>query len=237
MACGQNLCHQCGRRCIAHVSLFQGLSDAQQQDIMALARHRDYKKGDRVFSMDDPADSILILRYGKVKVSRLTPGGDEVVLDILATGDVLGEQTVFSGERYRAEGLCLADTGICALSAQAIAGLVQRYPDVGMRLVGSLGQKLRDAQRLLEILNKQDALSRLCGFLLLRMERLHTRHIELAREDLAASIHLRRETVSRKLNLLKQQGAVALSGHRSIRILDEDMLFSLYNRPEKQEKQ
>lgn len=232
MACKGPCCAHCGQQCIANVSMLSGLSDEQQASIMMLAQHRDYKKGALLFSMDDVNDRILILRYGKVKISRFTEGGDELVLDIISAGDILGEQTVFAGEPYHAQGLCLEDTGICSLSASAIAKLTQAYPEVGMRLLGSLGRKLRDAQRLMELLTLDSAQARLCGFLLFRRERMDNSLVALSREDIASSINLRRETVSRKLSELNKEGIIELKGYKHIRILDEARLFELFHQPE-----
>lgn len=226
MQCEGTYCRNCGQLCIARVSLFLGLTPQEQARVMALARHEDYKRGAFAFLMGDAADRILIVRYGRIKISRFTQEGEEMVLDILNAGDVLGEQTVFSAERYQAQGLCLEDTGVCALSAAAISGLVQEHPQVGVRLLGSLGQKLRDAQRLMEILSKDSALARLSGFLLYQTERAGGKTVSLSREDIASSIHIRRETVSRKLAQLKQEGVLALSGYRHIRVLDAARLFA-----------
>lgn len=233
MRCEGNCCRNCGRLCITKVSLFDGLGKAEQARLMALARHEDYKKGSYAFLMGDAADRILILRYGRIKMSRQTPEGEEMVLDILNTGDVIGEETVFSAERYQAQGLCLEDTGTCALSAAAILDLVREHPDLGVRLLGSLGQKLRDAQRMMGILSHDSAMVRLAGFLLFRLERGDGKVVSLSREDIASSIHIRRETISRKLAQLKQEGIIQLEGYKRIRVLEPALLFSLSLEEEK----
>ncbi len=217
-------CAQCGRLCTSRISLFAGLDEAAQEDLVRLAQHRDFRRGETVFRSEDSAGSILILRFGRVKLSRLTPEGQEFVLDILAPGDVLGEQTLFGAEPRGVDGTALEDCGVCLISAPAIADLVMRRPDMGVRLLHSVGRKLHDMQRLAEILSRRHAKARLAGFLLLRADRAGEEEVRLSHEDIAASLSLSRETVTRKLAELERAGMVRLPGYRRILLRDRHAL-------------
>lgn len=218
----------CNGLCTKRISVFQGLSDEAHLSLVRLAQHRDFRRGDTVFLSEDRADSILILRYGRIKLSRILKDGQELVLGILSGGDVTGEQTIYSGENMDMDATALEDCGICLISAQAIAGLVMRRPDVGVRLLHSIGRKLHDAQHLVEILSRRRALARLSGFLLLHAERAGNGAIELSHEEIAASLSLSRETVTRKLAEMSRAGMVSSSGYRQIRVLDRSALQAAF---------
>ena len=224
-------CEGCAERsclCTAKVSIFAGLSEEGQRKLVRIAHHRDFRRGETVFLAGDKADSILIVRFGKLKLSRVSPEGQEVVLDLLSGGDVIGEQTLYSGDVRGMDGIALEDCGICLISVSAIAELVMHQPDMGVRLLQSIGRKLSDAQRLVELLSCRHAQARLAGFLLLRWERAQGGTIDLSHEDIASSINLSRETVTRKLALLEETGLIRLAGYRCILVREPLALRAQY---------
>ena len=221
-------CAESSCLCTAKVSIFAGLSQDSQRRLVRIAHHRDFRRGETVFRSGDKADSILIVRFGKLKLSRISPDGQEVVLDLLSGGDVIGEQTLYSGEVRGMDGIALEDCGICLISVSAIAELVMHQPDMGVRLLHSMGRKLSDAQRLVEILSCRHAQARLAGFLLLRLERAQTGTVDLSHEDIASSINLSRETVTRKLALLEEAGLIRLAGYRRILVREPLALRAQY---------
>jgi CRP/FNR family cyclic AMP-dependent transcriptional regulator len=50
-----------------------------------------FKKGQVIFSQDDPCDDVLYLQSGNAKLSIVNPQGKEAVLALLGPGDFLGE--------------------------------------------------------------------------------------------------------------------------------------------------
>jgi CRP-like cAMP-binding protein len=51
----------------------------------------EFKKGQVIFSQDDPCDDVLYLQSGNAKLSIVNPQGKEAVLALLGPGDFLGE--------------------------------------------------------------------------------------------------------------------------------------------------
>lgn len=221
-------CMQGGMLCTSKISIFQGLSEEAQLNLIRIAQHRNFKRGEPVFSAEDPADSILVVRFGWIKLSRFTRDGQELVLSILVQGDVLGETTLYSGERRGVEGTALEDCGVCLISAHEIAEMVLRQPDMGVRLLRSVGGKLNDAQQLMGILSRKYAQARLAGFLLFQAERFGGGEVDLSHEDIASSVNLSRETVTRRLAELEQAGMIRLPGRRRILIVDPTALQTVF---------
>src|ERR1700693_5874039 len=50
-----------------------------------------FKKGQVIYSQDDPCDSVLYIQSGNAKVTVVNPQGKEAVLALLGPGDFLGE--------------------------------------------------------------------------------------------------------------------------------------------------
>lgn len=222
------LCGHCGRSCAASVSIFTSLTKEDQDSLMQISQHLDIKRGQTLFSAGSLADRIIVLRYGRIKLSRLTAEGQEIVLGFLEKGDVMGEDTLYAGTLYSSDLVALEDSGVCLIRADAVTGLVLKRPQLGAGLLHSLGQKLHDAQMLNEILSRRQATSRLAGFLLRGLDKPDGQVQRLSQEDIGSSVGLRRETVSRALNQLADRGYISLEGYRRITVRDPASLRKLY---------
>src|SRR5271155_1212573 len=62
----------------------------------------EYRKGQTVYSHDQPSTSIYLVIDGKVKVCRLAEDGRQVVVDIYQPDEFFGE-CGFLGEKHRIE--------------------------------------------------------------------------------------------------------------------------------------
>lgn len=210
--------------CTSKIALFSMLSNDEQLELISKSKHLDFKKGDIIFRESDPADKIMIVRFGKIKLNHFSVEGKELVTDILVESDIYGEQNIFSGGNYVVNAVALENSGVCMISQSDIQKMVMNRPEAGVKLLGVIGSKLSSANEIIDLLSINDAKARLAGFLLYRMKRTKKETIELSRDDIAAYTRLTRETVSRKLSELKEEGIIEVFGHKKIKIIDEETL-------------
>ncbi|MDF2949939.1 MAG: transcriptional regulator, Crp/Fnr family [Sedimentibacter sp.] len=210
--------------CTSKIALFSMLSNDEQLELISKSKHLDFKKGDIIFRESDPSDKIMIVRFGKIKLNHFSVEGKELVTDILVESDIYGEQNIFSGGNYDVNAVALEDSGVCMISQSDIQKMVMNRPEAGVKLLGAIGSKLSSANEIIDLLSINDAKARLAGFLIYRMKRTNKEIIELSRDDIAAYTRLTRETVSRKLSELKEEGVIEVSGHKKIKIIDKETL-------------
>lgn len=208
-------CSRCGL-CLEQVELFRGLEAADQLWLMSHADHLEYPAGEILFQPGDRMDRLLILRTGKLKISNYDAEGKESIHEILTVGKVLGEEGVFTGQEYTAYGECLTPCHICILRKETIFQLVHQYPEFSTRLFAALAKKLIEAREMNRLLTIPDAKDRLEEYLLFRKRYIKQAEIELSRQTIASAINLSRETVSKKLQELQQEGKITLQGYKSI---------------------
>lgn len=214
--------------CTSKIALFSMLTLEEHNTIISKSQHLDYKKGDIIFRESDPADKIIIVRFGRIKLNHYSMDGKEYVTDILVESDIYGEQNIFGGGKYDVNAVALEPTGVCIISQADIQKMIMNRPEIGVKLLNVIGVKLSSAHELIELLSINDAKSRLAGFLLYRNTRIKKELIELSRDDIAAYINLTRETISRKLNELEDEGVIQLDGHKKIKIVDKEALREIY---------
>jgi len=88
-----NHCLECEHHmCTGKVPIFAGLTPEEQLEIirLILAVWRT-PKGRRFYREGDRADKLLIVTHGSIRLFKTTIEGKEQNLDILQTGDFIGE--------------------------------------------------------------------------------------------------------------------------------------------------
>ncbi len=218
-------CGRCGQLCTSGISIFGGLDREDQRSLIKIARHVDIKKGQVLFETGDQANRIIAMRYGRLKLRRLTAEGQEMVLGYLGSGEVMGEDTLYADALYDMDLVAAEDSGVCLIQAEAVSALALSRPQLGVGLLNSLGKKLHAARQLTDVLSRRQATARLAGFLLHQ----GAGELSLSREEMAASVGLRRETVSRALATLSRLGAIQLSGYRRVRVVDPVALQEIFS--------
>jgi CRP-like cAMP-binding protein len=61
----------------------------------------EFRKGQTIFSQGDPADTVLYIQSGQVKLQVISSGGKEAIIALLGAKDFLGEECVASGQPLR----------------------------------------------------------------------------------------------------------------------------------------
>lgn len=73
------------------VNLFAQLPPTETEALANLSKMERVAKGQMVYLPHDPADTVFVLKEGRVKISRLSPEGKEITLAILKEGELFGE--------------------------------------------------------------------------------------------------------------------------------------------------
>lgn len=218
----------CGKQfCTSRIPLFSNLPMDIQKQLVLSAVHTERKKGDFLINEEDIITAIRIIREGRVKINRYDKDGKEYILDILSDGDIIGEDLFFESAKSTYNAICISDVKLCEINRQDLLDLISKEPAAAWNMIKHLSTKLHQSNNLLEILQENDAEARIARFLLERSERLKDAEVGLTIDDVAASISLRKETVSRKLTELQNDNYIKRLGHKRIKIIDPEGLKKL----------
>jgi CRP/FNR family transcriptional regulator, cyclic AMP receptor protein len=211
-------------------SFLEALAPGQAAALRALGRRRRYAAGSALFIERDPADAVLIVQSGRVKLSCVTEGGREAVLGIREPGDLIGEMSAIDDAPHMATARALEPVEVIAVSSDAFVAFLERAPGVALVLVRMLNRRLRDADRKRTEFVAQDTVGRVCSRLVELADRFGEQgdggvHIDLTitQEELAGWTGSSREAVIRALRTLRELGWIA-TRRRGITLLDVEML-------------
>lgn len=200
--------------------IFSTLDSGERNKIGELAVKKVYRKNEFIFREGDPADTIFIIKYGRVRLYKISPGGKEITLEILKEDDIFGENTFFDESLHTMNAQALEDTFLCSCSRGDFLALLQN-PQVSLKIIQVLGKKLNSYTDQLASIAFRDVKGRISATLL-RLSQEYgvsspegtTIDINLTHQDLANLVNASRVMVTNVLISLRQESAICTEVHR-----------------------
>ncbi len=211
-------------RLLRSVPLFAELDEAELERFSRVAIPRTFPEGTRVFHEGDQSDACYIVKNGTFRVTREHPDGRAITLATLSEGDIVGELAMLDGEVRSASVETLGGDGeLLALPAGDVRSLLERHPEITVKMVAALTRRLRAANERISRQSFQTVPSRVAGVLsqLVAEEGEEGRQvtIRMNQADLAQLAGTSRESVSRFLADLERAGVVR-AGRGQVTILE-----------------
>ncbi len=134
-----------GHELLVQSPLFASLSDIDRARLEKQLLPRHYEKNDYLFFEGDPADWLVFVVRGRVKVIKHSESGRETILATFGAGQIVGEVAVLTGEVYPATAQALEPTFTLHLPRHAYTDLVRSDPELAWALITELGRRLEQA--------------------------------------------------------------------------------------------
>ena len=228
-----NICfNSCKNKdCISKVPMFQNLNCEEVLETAKIIDHKEYNKGDIIFSEGNIANTLYFINQGKIKLYKHTKEGKEQILHILSDGDFFGELDLLRSSEYKFNSKAIENAKICTLSKDEMKNIIMKNPEIGLKLLESVGERLSDAERLAQNLATKDIDSRIAYLLIDFMEKYSDKinenvsiKLPISREDMSNYVGVTRETISRKLKKFEDEQLIKMVGTKKIIILDKEGL-------------
>lgn len=219
--------------CAAGVPIFRALPEESLAELGAAMRHRQFAKGELVMAAGEPLDSMVVVARGRLKLAYTSRSGREQVVRTLGPGEFLGEMGLFVPTVLESDLVALEETSACLLPRQAVQAILHRTPDLSLRLVEALAQRLATAEQRIVDLGARDVGERLAAELLrLAPEGAPgpdgiTLRLPVTWGELAVALGTTPESLSRRLRALVEQGLLRQEGQRIVVIRDLERLREL----------
>ena len=209
--------------------IFSGSSEEELAELTGLAARRSFATGEFVFWEGDAPDSFYIVIEGRVKVLKHSSLGKEFIIAFFGPGEMFGEVAVFQDRPYPASAQAAADTKVLRIRREDFLSFVAQRPQVVLRIISVLGERLRDAQGRLKDLAGERVEQRLAHTLLMLSAKLGAT-LPFTRQEIADMAGTTTETAIRFISRLKD-GGIIRSARGRITILDKTKLRLLSEGP------
>ena len=232
----RNKCQQCAARASA---LCSGISEDAAKALERITHRIRVPEGRIVFGEFPRAKSFAIIISGVVKLLNAKPDGRHQIVGLKFASD-------FVGRPYADNSSLIAeaatDLDLCCFSGRVFEDLLAEHHDLESALLKQVLRDLDSARDWMFLLGRKSAQERVAHFLLMISERMSQEkadicgapkpvrlRLPLSRTEIAESLGLRIETVSRQFTSLKSQGVIVPGSRRTLEIMDIERLRTLSN--------
>jgi CRP/FNR family cyclic AMP-dependent transcriptional regulator len=178
----------------------------------------EYKRGQNIYSQDQPSTSIYLVIEGKVKVSRMSDDGHQVMVDIYQTDEFFGESALLN-LAHRAEQACaLENTKLMTWTSAELEDTLTKRPRLAVALLQILVQRTIEFGHRIESFSVDNIARRLARSLIRFSDRLGTpeadgsmRMAPFTHELLSQYVGTSREIVTHYMNQFRRQGYLRYS--------------------------
>jgi CRP-like cAMP-binding protein len=201
---------------LARVPVFEELAEDDLRRVADVSVPRRFAGGEVVFREGDDSDTCYVVHAGHARAIREHPDGRQITLATFGPGDIFGELAMFDDERRSATVEATDELEVLGILGGDMRRLLRRHPDMAVKLVISLGRRLRAANERLARQSFQTVQSRVAAVLAQLVEQAQSEGagpndipVVATQADLAKLAGSSRESASRFLAVLERAGVIS----------------------------
>ena len=208
--------------------LFSAMPEESYGEIAHTSRIIEYDTGEHLFFQGENAEHFYMVISGQIKLTRLTPDGNEKVIEIIMPGQTFAEAVMFmKREDYPVTATAVAPTSVISFSNRCFMQILRNSNETCIHLLGDLAGRLRGRLQEIENLTMKNATYRVVRYFILQLEgrgdNKHMLELPIQKQLIASRLSITPETLSRILHNLKDSGIIENKG-KTIVIPDFDRL-------------
>lgn len=198
---------------LRRTSLFSALNDNQLDQVLASAQRYELQPDESLFEQGRPADRFFLLRRGLMKLSRLSPAGDEKVIELVQAGQTFAEALMFTAKAmpYPVTARAIEPCDVLGFDSRTFLALLTASPDTCLALLAGMSRRMHALVEEIDGLALQSATARLADFLLSSAEDGKVA-LRTPKNVLASRLSIQPETLSRIFARLAGEGVLEVQG-------------------------
>ena len=134
---------------IKDLTPFQGITLAALEDLISCATSHHYAKGGIIFEQEMEAHSFFVLLDGYIRVTKITPDGEQVIARYIASGELFGIAPAIGQAHYPANAVAAVDCVALAWPTDMWQRTVEQHPGFAANTYKIVGKRLAETQELM----------------------------------------------------------------------------------------
>ena len=206
--------------------LFSKLSELQFDRVCEFSQIHKLSDDQLLFNQADKVTSFYMVLSGSIKLFRLSPDGQEKIIEIAKPGGVFAEALMFTNmSDYPVSSAAISETTVISINAKKFHDMLWDSTATCLLLLGDMSLRLRKLVNEINTLTLQSGTCRVASYLLHEMpEDAGDFKLDTAKKNIAASLSIKPETFSRIIKNMSNQGILSISGNR-VSVHDLDALI------------
>lgn len=96
---------------------------------------KDHRPGDAIYTQGDPADCVLYILNGEIKLSVMSPEGQEAVVAVLGPDEFFGEGAIADQPARTGSAIALSLSRVLTIPRAGMLALLHRHHDLSDRFI------------------------------------------------------------------------------------------------------
>jgi CRP/FNR family transcriptional regulator len=216
-------------RLLSMVDILEPLSREEIKELSRRIPDTHYQRGQILYTPKERSEALFMLKKGRVRIYRVGSDGREFTLTVVGAGTVFGEMSLTAQRLENAYAEAMEPAIVCKMRRQDLERLVLDKPQVGLKVMSVLSERLSLAEGRMEDIALKDTTARLASLLLLESEGVVAGqdHLKIpthySHQHLGTMIGANREAVTRAFARLQDEKIVELR-RRLIYVTDIEAL-------------
>lgn len=209
---------------LSKITLFESLPMDDLMEIDRMAPMTTLPKKTVIQTPDQYREGMYVVKQGKLRLYKVHSDGKQFTHSILGPGNLFGELDTISLGTREMFIETIEETVLCSLGKEQFEQFITARPQLAMKLLSVLSERLMERDALLEKLALGDILERVAHLLLqlskqfgTEQDGFHKIDISLSHQEIAYMIGATRESVTGILNELAREGVIR-TGRMSIEV-------------------
>lgn len=192
--------------------LFRALEPRQFNTLVDTAHLYTLAEGEILFQQGQPLEEVFVSIQGFMKLFRLTPNGDEKVVDIITPGNSFAEAVLFMGGRqYPVHAVALKPAVVVGINAAQYEAILRSSVDLCFGMMGLMSRRMHWLLNEVDRLTLHNATYRLLNWMLENLQAGEAQArvvLDVPKHVVASRLSIKPETFSRILKRLADQGLI-----------------------------
>jgi CRP-like cAMP-binding protein len=182
-----------------------------------------YNKGEVIFREGAFATGIFFIKVGKAKKYKVDKDGEEQIIYVANTGEIMGYHALLAEERYPDSAAVLEKSEIAFIPKEDFWEVLEKSKILPKRLLKTLSHEFFVLANSVALFAQRSVRERFAIQLVLMREKYKENftpgmvvEINMSREDLASLVGTARENILRVLKDFKEEGILETKGRKII---------------------
>jgi CRP-like cAMP-binding protein len=214
------------RSLVKSFPLFGKMADADVDHLLAQAATKRVPVGEAVFDQGEPATHFFMLLHGRLKVTQVTPDGQQIIVRVVHPGDLFGFARALQRADYPGTALAVAESIALCWPTELWPHFIDKNPHLAVTALHTIGQRLEEAHARIREMSTQEVERRVAHTVLRLVSQAGRKEADgvridfpISRQDIAEMTGTTLHTVSRILSAWEAKGLVE-GGRQKLLVCD-----------------
>jgi CRP-like cAMP-binding protein len=218
---------------IRSCTLLNGIEADAQDHLVSHSFMAYAEKGEVIWIAGSPSEFCAVVGVGFVKMSKGSPHGTEIAVELLGPGQCFGLMAAVEGRDFPLSAIAVTNTWYLKIPTREIQPIYARSSALKDQIVRSIGPRLRKAHDMMTRLSSGRVEERIAAVLFILADSYGQKteggieiEVPLTRHDIAEMAGTTTETAIRVLSRWQKEDVVTTDRHR-ITLVNQDALLLL----------